>query len=1028
MARGLLSLVLGACLVACAGAPGDEDREAAPAFAPAGEGDEQHGGGCEPGATEICHLTLSRHDGVLSCFVGVRACLGGAWGPCTDGVVELYDDGGPDLEPDEADHDKWKSLSGAKSCDDNPCDPACKDFAETPGPGAWKMDGESSLYGWKVGDKAALSEKGYDALFEQPCETGSDCQASHACRDPHPGTCAHDLCATGQGLVKGCSRCTEAVCAQKPECCEKKYAGTCEHEPCIEGTGLKPGCDDNVAKTCAWDKTCCPYDETTTICNWEKKAYACEKTYDCFAWKPCQKTYQCGWEEYPCTQCGWQWVTKEVCDKNFTCWLEWHPCIKTKLVGGWKPVCGFVGGYWEEKNKCGWQDVYNCWPVTQQKCGFQWVEICEWVLETKCELEPVWMCHTEYVDECGWQTYTTCGYQDSVQCGYTTSTVCGWSYEYQPGSCYYVCSWGWWGLECSYECSEGTYVATYDCWQESSYDCWTVYSYTCWDTSYFSCWTNSYVICGWEYVEFCWTEWVKSCWNQPVPFCWEETVQVCGWVPVYKCWPEWVWIPAVWKCWWEYQVWFEDYPSTCDKTVCGYKCWNEQVLEPYCWLGTCQKEKYCTYWDTCLEWGPYCTKTETCYEDEWVCNDVTTHQPGKWAPKCVNHYKKLAPGACPASWPGNWDAGCVAAVRDVCGAFCAPPGEAKGSGVCDPWTAGEKDAACALPSLTVGLTCTGKIPICNHGSVAAPSGITILHAPAGSGAFGKSDPGSVPGAATCTTKEPIDPGTCIEVTDCAGLTEGREIMVNPPGRAHVKECYDGDNWGLYLGGACVGPKCAATVLAGKTLSCTIALPANEADYDAELATVLLKAAAGAPATLPRVSGPAACGKGWHFDDEASPTAVVLCPQSCAAVEADPASVLEISFGCPGSYVETAHTEIYEAECPPGTTARWTHLTWETECPSGSSVTWEVRTATLESALGAETFHEVGVAAAKPVDTTVCALSGPEPCPIDLVEALGKEAYDRRWLELRAVMKPNEKKNQAPVIEGWHVTYTCLALE
>jgi hypothetical protein len=36
---------------------------------------------------------------------------------------------------------------------------------------------------------------------------------------------------------------------------------------------------------------------------------------------------------------------------------------------------------------------------------------------------------------------------------------------------------------------------------------------------------------------------------------------------------------------------------------------------------------------------------------------------------------------------------------------------------------------------------------------------------------------------------------------------------------------------------------------------------------------------------------------WHYDDPANPSTIVLCSESCAAVQADPLAVLHVEFGC-----------------------------------------------------------------------------------------------------------------------------------
>jgi hypothetical protein len=37
--------------------------------------------------------------------------------------------------------------------------------------------------------------------------------------------------------------------------------------------------------------------------------------------------------------------------------------------------------------------------------------------------------------------------------------------------------------------------------------------------------------------------------------------------------------------------------------------------------------------------------------------------------------------------------------------------------------------------------------------------------------------------------------------------------------------------------------------------------------------------------------------GWYFDDNANPTAIILCPQTCSAVQADPNAKINVKFGC-----------------------------------------------------------------------------------------------------------------------------------
>jgi hypothetical protein len=64
--------------------------------------------------------------------------------------------------------------------------------------------------------------------------------------------------------------------------------------------------------------------------------------------------------------------------------------------------------------------------------------------------------------------------------------------------------------------------------------------------------------------------------------------------------------------------------------------------------------------------------------------------------------------------------------------------------------------------------------------------------------------------------------------------------------------------------------------------------------------VLATPKGGSPATLPYSidcgadGGPA---QGWHYDDLQAPTAIVLCPASCGAVQVDATAELDVELGC-----------------------------------------------------------------------------------------------------------------------------------
>ena len=282
----------------------------------------------------------------------------------------------------------------------------------------------------------------------------------------------------------------------------------------------------------------------------------------------------------------------------------------------------------------------------------------------------------------------------------------------------------------------------------------------------------------------------------------------------------------------------------CDGQSCSHDvCTDAGPLNPGCdpcVAAVCSYDSFCcnTWWDVfCIDeasWEPACISTggngsPTCAHDPCVqgsaltsgcannVSDVCTIDPyccnTFWDAACVNEFETFSPGGCPSSWPGSWDQGCVDAVSSVCGATCQVPPPPTDKGECVNWNPGQTDPDCAGIDLSVGWTCDGTIPVCNHGNATAPAGIVVKHVPENSGYFGTPNPpGTIPGQVTCTTTAPIPPGECVGVT-CGGLTEYREIIVNPPPNA-IAECNSLDNWGVFVAGTCGPPTCAgATVSA-----------------------------------------------------------------------------------------------------------------------------------------------------------------------------------------------------------------------
>jgi hypothetical protein len=92
---------------------------------------------------------------------------------------------------------------------------------------------------------------------------------------------------------------------------------------------------------------------------------------------------------------------------------------------------------------------------------------------------------------------------------------------------------------------------------------------------------------------------------------------------------------------------------------------------------------------------------------------------------------------------------------------------------------------------------------------------------------------------------------------------------------------------------------ALAVVRGKALACELPLPSKviKGEISFALVNVLYsKGGTGTPATL--LQDPTcASGEGWRYNNTTMPTAIVLCPKTCAEVQSDPKAKVEILLGC-----------------------------------------------------------------------------------------------------------------------------------
>lgn len=96
---------------------------------------------------------------------------------------------------------------------------------------------------------------------------------------------------------------------------------------------------------------------------------------------------------------------------------------------------------------------------------------------------------------------------------------------------------------------------------------------------------------------------------------------------------------------------------------------------------------------------------------------------------------------------------------------------------------------------------------------------------------------------------------------------------------------------------------ALSKVRGQALPCDYAIPekVKGGEIDPTDVNVLLTFAGQETATLPQ--NKSCNGKGWHYDNAANPTKILLCPDSCAAVKEDFNAKIQILLGCKTEVVE-----------------------------------------------------------------------------------------------------------------------------
>ena len=133
-----------------------------------------------------------------------------------------------------------------------------------------------------------------------------------------------------------------------------------------------------------------------------------------------------------------------------------------------------------------------------------------------------------------------------------------------------------------------------------------------------------------------------------------------------------------------------------------------------------------------------------------------------------------------------------------------------------------------------------------------------------------------------------------DCADAAGIGEDYITLSNNTGGVAADLC-DQDFQAVF-------DVLATEVVGGAELSCEFAIPPSPDGMEFDPDEVNIEFHDGLGGTLPigRVDSPADCPNvvdGWHYDDPAAPTMIVMCPQTCGKLQAAVDGSIDIAFGC-----------------------------------------------------------------------------------------------------------------------------------
>ena len=170
----------------------------------------------------------------------------------------------------------------------------------------------------------------------------------------------------------------------------------------------------------------------------------------------------------------------------------------------------------------------------------------------------------------------------------------------------------------------------------------------------------------------------------------------------------------------------------------------------------------------------------------------------------------------------------------------------------------------------------------------------------------------------------------------------------------------------------------------------------------------------------------------------------LCPTTCQEIQGDGGAQLFVEFPCELSFETTIYSQVYTADCEPGSIVEWRALGYDTSIEGNGSVEFEVRTAVEEDELDAADYVSVNTATSTSPDCVYlepmeCVASDPD-CTCVAVDGqsegigggvalvgnvLDSVAAHEPYLELKMTVLPDEEEMASPSVLDWKVAYSCL---